>query len=219
MVKKLKPGVTKKAPIKKTPAVKTKATKKVTAEPKSEIEELASKLTPLQFKTVVNVVTGDYSSNRQAYLKAGGKAKTDKIAEACVSEILSNPNVKAYKRALMNQIAMDSIISREESMKILSDMSKTNITDIGTYKNIEIGRDDKDQPIMQAVFFLKESDELTPEAARSIMSIKVGPQGMEVKQHDNKQAIAQLSKMMGWDEPDKVDHTLHFSFDKDDESA
>jgi len=90
---------------------------------KEELKVLAESLTPLQRRVVSNIVSGKYS-NREAYYKAGGTAKTDETADASVSEILSNPKVNTYKEALLEEIDRENILTRTELLKLMSDIAK-----------------------------------------------------------------------------------------------
>lgn len=84
--------------------------------------DLASKLTTLNRKFVVNLVSG--SSQRQAYLDAGGKAKTDVAQDNCASTMFRNVQVKAFYNSLMEVAESKAILTREEAMKILTSNAK-----------------------------------------------------------------------------------------------
>ena len=81
--------------------------------------DLASKLTTLQRKFVVNLVGSDMSQ-REAYIAAGGKAKTPATQDSSASEILSNPKVRAFYDSLMESATSAAILTREEALQILS---------------------------------------------------------------------------------------------------
>ena len=57
-----------------------------------EQKKLAKACTTLQKKIVINVV-GESMSNRQAYIAAGGTAKTEKAQDSSVYEIMSKLSV------------------------------------------------------------------------------------------------------------------------------
>lgn len=184
-----------------------------------EIATLGEELTPLQLKLVQHIIR-DSLSQREAYYKAGGKAKSDEVADSSAWEILSHPKVKAYKKALIRKVSLESVMSREEALKKLSDMANTNITDIADYRTVEVETVDG-KPAKQGIWFLKDSENLTPEQAASIMSVKASAQGIEIKQHDQKTAIKQLSEMLGWDSAKTINGklTISMAFDKEDEDA
>lgn len=87
-----------------------------------EQQAMADKLTNLQRGVVLGVVAG--KTQRQAYYDAGGRAKTDLSADATVSELLSNPNVKAFYDSLMDNVAEKAIWTREDSLRELADIAR-----------------------------------------------------------------------------------------------
>lgn len=87
-----------------------------------EQQALADKLTNLQRGVVLGVVAG--KSQRQAYYDAGGRAKTDLSADATVSELLSNPNVRAFYDSLIANVAEKAIWTREDSLRTLAEIAK-----------------------------------------------------------------------------------------------
>lgn len=167
----------------------------------SELEDLAKACTPLQFKTVNNIITGSYSGHAKAYFAAGGKAKSNSSGETVVSTMLRKVNVRAYYDALKKKVQIDSIITREESMVILSDMAKTTMSDIAEY--IKPVRKVKGVPGVAGYWQMKALEDIKPEHLSSISAVKSGINGVEIKQHDQKQAIKQLSDMNGWNEPEQ----------------
>lgn len=86
-----------------------------------EQKELASKLTNLQRKYIIELVKPN-TTQRQAYLKAGGKAKTETAQNQSASEILSNPNVKAFYESLINEKTKKSIMTRDEALIVLAEI-------------------------------------------------------------------------------------------------
>ena len=85
--------------------------------------ELASKLTTLNRKFVVNLV-GTNKSQRQAYVDAGGKAKSDDAQDAAASRMLADVKVKAFYDSLMSTAASSAVLTREEALEILSSNAK-----------------------------------------------------------------------------------------------
>lgn len=87
-----------------------------------EQQALADKLTNLQRGVVLGVVAG--KTQRQAYYDAGGKAKNDEAADASVSRMLSDVNVKAFYDSLMDNVAEKAIWTREDSLRELADIAR-----------------------------------------------------------------------------------------------
>lgn len=84
--------------------------------------ELASQLTNLQRKTVLNIISG--MSNRQAYIKAGCKAKSEKSQDVAVHQMLSNLKVKAFYESVKKTAAIETtskaILTRAEALELLT---------------------------------------------------------------------------------------------------
>lgn len=84
-----------------------------------EQQSLSDALTNLQRLTVLGVVEG--KSQRQAYRDAGGRAKTDEAADASASEILSNPQVRAFYDSMVSGAAKNAGITLETLLGELED--------------------------------------------------------------------------------------------------
>ncbi len=167
--------------------------------------EMANGLTHLNRMTVIHVVGG--MSHRAAYRAAGGKAKKDSSADSTVSKMLSSDKVKAFYDSLIAIAATSSIMTREEAMQILTNQARTNVSDIADFRKIKVGDDEDGDPVYQTVWDLKNSDELTPEQAASIMEVSAGKDGLKFKMHDQKAAIKQLTEMEGWNAAQRMEHT------------
>lgn len=90
-------------------------------------QELSEQLTNLQRLTVLGVVEG--KSQRQAYYDAGGKAKNDVTADACATEILSYPLVRAFYDSLISDVADRVKITLKEHLTRLKDLSDAALAD------------------------------------------------------------------------------------------
>lgn len=171
-------------------------------------EALSQELTNLQRLTVLGVVAG--KSQRQAYYDAGGKAKNDEAADAIVSRMLSDDKVKAFYDSLIEGVAKESIMEREEALERLSLMGRTRITDILEFEAVEVATVNKDgeQEIKtETIWRLKDSAELQERAAAAIKSVTMTKFGPKIEMHDAASAIAQIAKLRGWEAPTKVAQT------------
>ena len=92
--------------------------KKLTPEQKA----LAAKLTTLQRKYITELVKPN-TTQRQAYLKAGGRAKTTSAQDQSASTMLSNSKVNEYYTSLINTSAESAIFSRDEAIRIIHDIA------------------------------------------------------------------------------------------------
>jgi phage terminase small subunit len=135
-----------------------------------EQKELAAKLTKLQLGVALQYVRGGMSQ-REAYVAAGGKAKTENTQKSSASEILTNPDVMAFITSLNESAVKSSVMSREEAMNILSSMARTTIRDVAKFRKVEVGADDNGEPVHQSVWELKDEDEIDGEAIGSISEL------------------------------------------------
>jgi len=172
-----------------------------------EQERLFDELTPLQKRLCTEVLSGLNKSNRQAYYAAGGKAKTDETADACVSEILNNPKVSAFMDSVRKGEVNAAIMTREEALERLSLIARTKITDIAEFAENQAGEDEDGQPVIASSWRILNSEEMSDTAAASIKSVTSTKIGNKLEMHDPMAAIQQLSKMQGWDSAQKFDHT------------
>lgn len=164
-----------------------------------EQKALYDACTDLQRKVVINVVQGNMKQGK-AYVKAGGKAKTKESIESCVSEILSNPNATAFYDSLMENLAGDAVMTRQEALEILTDIGRTKLTDIINFQNIEVGEDNKDgKPVNQSIWHIKDGKDIKPEHSRCISEVSAGKDGLKIKTHSAPAAIKQLAVMEGWE--------------------
>lgn len=169
-----------------------------------EQQDLFGVLTQLQQRVATNVLAG--MSQKQAYIQAGGKANTtDNNTRACASEILANPNVKAFMDSMKRQAVSDAIMTKEEAMKILTALGRGSLTDIVKFKTVNIGKDmETGEDVNQTAWEINEDLQRDdPDKLIIISELEVGKNGPKIKQHSKVAAIAQLAKMGGWESASK----------------
>ena len=165
--------------------------------------ELSSKLTTLQYGFVVNLVSG--MTQRKAIKAAGSEAKTDNALDNSASTCLSISKVRAFYDSLMQTKITDSILTRDEALSILSNNARVQMTDIAVFALREVGRDAEENPIMQTVWTMKDSDDIDPAVLSCIKSVTMTKQGPKIELHDQQAAIKQLSVLEGWEAPKKTE--------------
>ena len=168
--------------------------------------ELSRELTDLQYKITINVV-GKGMSQRQAYIAAGGTAKSDTSQDTSVSEIMNNPKVVAFKESLMESVTKDAILSREEALEILSDNARIKMHDVADFKRVQIGEDGEGDPQYQSMWVIKDSADMDEKALAQIKSVTATNIGLKIDLHDRNDAIKQIRTMEGWDAPKKTELT------------
>jgi phage terminase small subunit len=96
-------------------------------------KELYNACTKLERLTVINHIQGSMSQ-RAAYYEAGGRSKSHKSADANVSRMLGTDRVKAFSDSLVEKMAGNSIMVRDEALEILSDIGRIDIDDEDEFK-------------------------------------------------------------------------------------
>lgn len=171
-------------------------------------QQLFDQLTELQQRLTTNVLAG--MTQRQAYINSGGKAVTETAIDSGASEILRNPQVKAFMDAMKKQAVTDAMMTREEAMLILSALGRGRLTDIVKFRTVCVGKDlitgeDAHQTVWAIDEDLQDTD---PDKLIIISELEVGKNGPKIKQHSKVGAIQQLAKMQGWEAAQKVDATV-----------
>ena len=171
-------------------------------------QDLFDKLTQLQQRVATGVLAG--MTQIAAYFNAGGSAKSDSSAAATASEILTNPNVKAFMDAMKKQAVSNAMMEREEAIRILSALGRGRLTDIVKFRTACVGKDpitgeDAHQTVWTIDEDLQEND---PDKLIIISELEVGKFGPKIKQHSKIGAIQLLAKMQGWEAAQKVDATV-----------
>lgn len=168
--------------------------------------EQASKLTPLQRKFVLELIKPG-TSQRQAYLAAGGKAKTESAQDASATEIFRNPKVKAFFNSLFSCVASESIMTKQEALERLSKTARATIHDICTFRLAQVGTDENGNPVMQTVWEMRDSDDIDPVIAAAIKSVTFTKTGPKIEMYDANGSIKILSDLQGWNAPTKQEVT------------
>lgn len=174
-----------------------------------EQQELFDQMTELQKRMVTLSMENVNLTQRQVYLLAGGKGKTEETQDVSACEIFNNPRVKAFTESVRKQAASSAIMTREEAMAELSAIGKGRLTDIVKFRTAYVGKDpitgaDVNQTAWEIDEGLQESD---PDKLIIISELEVGKFGPKIKTHSKIAAIQQLAKMQGWEAAQKVDHS------------
>jgi phage terminase small subunit len=85
-------------------------------------------LTPLQKEVSLNSISG--MNDIDAYKASRGRAKNENTMRATVSEILINPNVKAFIKSMASHVVNPAVMSRQEMIEKLSALSRVDVSDI-----------------------------------------------------------------------------------------
>lgn len=168
--------------------------------------ELANACTRLQRDVVLNIECRGMS-DVAAYRAAGGKAKTENTQASGAWEILRNPKVIAFRNSLTTQSINKAIMTREEALESLSFIGRIKMTDVCDFKNVVVGQDDDGKDVYQTTWVVKNSEDMHPDVAAAIKSVKATKNGPVIELHDSMQAKKMLAEMQGWNAASKFEHT------------
>lgn len=163
-------------------------------------QELFDKLTKLQKAFVTFYVQGNNATD--AHRLAGGKSNTQEGRRALASQILSNPNVKAFvddfQQTAIEEAKAKAIMSRQEMLERLSTMARANVHDVGTVHSVEVeGADGKVHT--QHFITMKGMEEMTEAGRIALSGFTVTKSGLLIPQmHDPKAAMKQIADLLGY---------------------
>jgi phage terminase small subunit len=100
---------------------------------------LADELTPLQRMFVNGIIEG--KTQREAYVAAGGTAKSSNAQDVSASRMLSLAKVKAYYDDILNDMASKAICDREEILSMYSEDARTSISKSDRHRALKGLRD------------------------------------------------------------------------------
>lgn len=162
------------------------------------------------------------------YLECGNASEAYRFAYDCskmgdetinesASRLLKDRKVTARVKELQTELQRASDISKERVLEELGAILEARITD---YVNLVTERVPLPQskrekkagvPVeyteVQKLVF-KDFDQLTDRQVRAIESIKEGKNGIELKLHGKSWTIERISKMLGYDAPEKKEINL-----------
>lgn len=169
-----------------------------------EQQALFDNLTQLQQRMATNVLAG--MSQRAAYVQAGGKGSTETVIDSSASEILRNPQVKAFMDSMKVQAISDAIMTREEMLARLSLFARKGVKDIVRFETSQIGMNmETGEPVLQTGWFIP--DDVPEENLAIIESLEGGKSAPKIKTYSALQAMQQIAKLQGYEAAQKVDNT------------
>jgi len=168
--------------------------------------ELASKLTPLQRKFVIELIKPN-TTQRQAIKAAGSKAKTDMALDNVASQTFSKVQVKAFYDSLMEEVTVNAVYTKEKAIERLASTAQVTITDVCDFRNVKVGEDENGNDVFQTVWTIKNSEDIPNYIAAAIKSVTVTQNGPKIELHDSHGSIKQLADMLAWNAPKKTELT------------
>lgn len=170
---------------------------------------LFEQLTPLQ-RRVCTALLVPGTTQRDAYKKAGGKAKSEASIDATVSGILSEPKVKLFLDAMAQAAVTSSIATRAEVLEFLTRVVRTPLSALADFEKIPVKVDEETGEVLatQTVWNIKDSALHDPQKLEIISELGVDKHGPKFKTHSQLQAAQLLAKLQGWEAPAKIDATV-----------
>lgn len=163
-----------------------------------------SDLTPKQEKFCLEYLkTGNASeAYRSAYEAQDMKPET---IWRNAHELVNNNKVAARLKELNSSAVSDAVMTRQEALEKLSNLARTDLSDLVEFGSYEVGMDGE-TPVIQATWKIKDSAFMNPKQLAAIAELSAGKEGIKIKTHSPLQAIQQLAKMQGWESASKHEH-------------
>jgi len=98
--------------------------------------ELYDKLTRLQKAFALNILDKENMSQREAYIRAGGTAKTETTIDSGACELLTNPKVDAFIRSVREAAVEKVGIDAAYVLKRLAAIEEMDMSDIYDEKGV-----------------------------------------------------------------------------------
>lgn len=166
-------------------------------------------LTRLQQGVVLGTLEG--LTQRAAYRRAGGKAKTDNSADVVCSRLLTDVKVISFLELVRSiqletsaKVIAGSIMSREEMLERLTAMARTNIDDVISLHNNPLVDPETSEVVAQAGWSFKDPDQMTGAGTAIISELTAGKDGLKIKTHSQVAAMKQIADLQGYNKPTEI---------------
>jgi len=141
----------------------------------------------------------DFNGTRAA--KAAGYSEN--TAAEIASENLTKPQIQAYIKELQSDLERTSGISR---MKVLREHEKLAFSSIARLHNTWMERKDFDKLTDEQKACIAEISTQTRQIMVGDLPVEI--EFVKIKLYDKQKALDSISKMLGFDAPDKVEHNI-----------
>lgn len=131
----------------------------------------------------------------------------DKTVWESASKLLKNPKVVARIKQTQQQLAKKDLISKEEIIKLNVDVINSDVLDFVQIGEAIIPIDDATSITRPTISF-RDLESLPANKRRLIQKLSINSVGCPVIElMDKSKAVERISKMMGFDAPEKTEHT------------
>lgn len=161
-----------------------------------------AKLTDKQ-KRFVNEYLIDFNGT-QAYIRAGYKATSNKVAEANARKLLAKHSVQEYLNERQDALQKRTEITQDKVLKELAKIAFANGADFAKVVTKKTKRDQQEIEYQQVE--IPDTDSLPEDKRSAIASIKETKYGISVESHDKVKALELIGRHLGMFK-DKVELT------------
>lgn len=165
-----------------------------------EQQAMCDSLTKLQRAVALEKIKNPGRPDSDCYVLGGGKAATPTSVRTSASEIMTNPNVVAFIESFNSEVEKDTILSREEVLEDLTNLSRSHVGQILKWHQ---GCDNDGAETL--ILSIKSMEELCDADMKLIKSVKMGKYGVEVQLHDPMAARKLICEMQGFLAPIKTE--------------
>ncbi|NCP63158.1 MAG: terminase small subunit [Paraglaciecola sp.] len=125
------------------------------------------------------------------------------------SELLKNGKIAVRLKELNQAAVTSSVMTKQEALERLSLSARVTVNDIAEFSERVVGQDENGADVKETIWRIKNSDEISPLALSAIKSVTATKMGPKLELHDPQAAIKQLSDILGWNAPTKINADLN----------
>jgi len=138
---------------------------------------------------------------------------TDNIPpEKCkhrVKKIIEDPRIVKIMTSIQSRTLGNAILTRDQAMAVLSKQATASLDDFIKFNSKFMGMDDDTgEPKWITTFQLKRDEEIDIDLMSNIAEIQDTQHGIKFKLHNQREAMALLGKMQGWESATKHIHEV-----------
>lgn len=179
-----------------------------------ELLEIYHGMTELQQNVCLCKLMG--MSNNDAYYAGGGTATNDNSASAIVARMLGSASCSSFIKGCRELAFKRTIMTRDEMAAMLSSLARTKIDDVVSFyeTSAELMDTETGETMPgQSLWTLKPQSDMSGAGLAAISELTAGKEGLKVKTHSNLQAAKQLSDLLGYNKPQRVETKVTMSLD------
>lgn len=175
----------------------------------AEQKALWDKLSPMRRRMAPHLLAG--TTVTEAYRRAkgaepGNRKEDTSTYRTAAKKCADHPSIAAWLDAMQLPEVSAAIMTRNEALEKLTILARTSLADLVEFGEYQVGVDDKDEPVIQATWKIKNRATIGADKLAVISELSAGRDGIKIKTHSPLAAIKQLGELQGWEAPKVVDH-------------